>query len=109
VSRSGELLRDTRHRAGLSQRELARRSGVAATLISAYENGRRVPSGDALLRLLDAAGATVEVTTGVDRAREAAAQLEQVAALAMALPRRDPGPLRYPSFRSLLRADRTPR
>src|ERR1700709_877394 len=101
MSRSGALLRTTRERAGLSQRELARRSGVAPTLISAYENGRRTPSGDALLRLLDAAGASVEVTTSVERSRDAAAQLEQVAALGMALPRRDRGPLRYPSFREL--------
>ena len=90
-----------RLRAGLSQNELARRSNVASTLISAYENGRRVPSGDALLRLLDACGGSVEVTTTVERARDAAAQLEQVAAVAMTLPRRKPGRLAYPTFRSL--------
>lgn len=101
MSRSGELLRDVRRRAGLSQNELARRSGVAATLISAYENGRRVPGGDALLRLIEACGGSLDVTTSVDRGRAAAAQLEQVAALAMALPRRDPGALGYPSFRRL--------
>ena len=101
MSRSGELLRSTRHRAGLSQNELARRSQVAPTLISAYENGRRVPSGDALIRLLEACGGSVEVTTTVERARDAAAQLEQVTAMAMALPRRPAGPLAYPTFRSL--------
>jgi transcriptional regulator with XRE-family HTH domain len=95
------MLRETRRRAGLSQNELARRSKVASTLISAYENGRRVPSGDALLRLIDACGGEVHITTTVERAQAAAAQLEQVAALAMALPRRDPGPLEYPSFRRL--------
>ena len=102
MSRSGELLRDVRRRAGLSQPELARRSGVAATLISAYENGRRVPGGDALIRLIEACGGTVQVETSVERARGAAAQLEQVVALAMALPRRTPGPLTYPTFRSLV-------
>lgn len=101
MSRSGELLRTVRHRAGLSQNELARRSDVASTLISAYENGRRVPSGDALLRLLEACGASVDVTTTVERGRDAAAQLEQVTAMAMALPRREPGRLAYPTFRSL--------
>ncbi len=101
MSRSGDLLRAVRLRAGLSQKELARRSGVASTLISAYENGRRVPSGDALLRLIEACGGSVDVTTTVERARDAAAQLEQVAALAIALPRREPGRLEYPSFRRL--------
>lgn len=101
MSRSGDLLRDVRHRAGLSQNELARRSGVAATLISAYENGRRVPSGDALIRLVEACGGSIDVVTTVERARDAAVQLEQVAALAMALPRRAAGPLAYPSFRQL--------
>jgi transcriptional regulator with XRE-family HTH domain len=101
MSRSGELLRDVRSRAGLSQNELARRSGVAATLISTYENGRRVPSGDALIKLVEACGGSIDVVTTVERGRNAAAQLEQVAALAMALPRRKAGPLEYPSFRKL--------
>lgn len=101
MSRSGELLRDVRGRAGLSQKELARRSGVASTLISAYENGRRVPSGDALLKLIEACGGSIEVVTTVERGRNAAAQLEQVAAIAMALPRRAAGPLEYPTFRRL--------
>jgi transcriptional regulator with XRE-family HTH domain len=100
VSRSGALLREARTCAGLSQKELARRSGVAHTLISAYENGRRVPGGDLLLRLLDAAGASLDLSVSVQRSRNAAAQLEQVCALAMALPRRDPGPLRFPPLRS---------
>ena len=95
------MLRDTRHRAGLSQRQLAARSGVAETLISAYENGRRVPGGDALMALLEACGASLDLTTSVERARGSAAQLEQVAAIAMALPRRRPGPLTYPTFREL--------
>jgi transcriptional regulator with XRE-family HTH domain len=104
MTRSGLLLREVRQRAGLSQNELARRSGVAATLISTYENGRRVPSGDTLIKLVEACGGSIDVTTTVERARDAAGQLEQVTALAMALPRRDPGPLDYPSFRRLRRA-----
>ena len=101
MSRSGEVLREVRHRAGLSQHELARRSHVASTLISAYENGRRVPGGDILIKLIEACGGSVDVTTTVERGRNAAAQLEQVAALAMTLPRREPGPLTYASFRAL--------
>ena len=73
----------------------------AATLISAYKNGRRVPGGDALLRLIEACGGSLDTTTTVERGRDAAAQLEQVSAIAMALPRRKPGPLAYPTFRQL--------
>lgn len=100
VTRSGRLLREARTRAGLSQNELGRRSGVAPTLISAYENGRRTPGGDTLLRLIDASGATLAMTVSVERSRQAAAQLEQVCALAMELPRRARGPLAFPSFRT---------
>ncbi len=100
---SGQLLRRARVAAGFSQRALAERFGCDKTLISAYENGRREPGADQLLRLLAAASARVEVTSSVDAGRDAAAQLEQVAALAMALPRRDAGRLAYPSFRTLIR------
>jgi transcriptional regulator with XRE-family HTH domain len=97
------MLRDARTRAGLSQKELGRRAGVPHTLISAYENGRRVPGGDMLLRLLNAAGAHLHVTVTVEESREAAAKLEQVCAVAMALPRREPGTLQFPPFRTLVR------
>jgi hypothetical protein len=42
-----------------------------------------------------------QVADTVARSREAAAKLELVAALAMALPARDPGPLTYPTWASL--------
>lgn len=102
-SRIGSLLREARRVAGLSQRELSRRSGVAPTLISAYENGRRQPAGDTVLALLDATGTDVVLRSSVLESRQAAAQLEQVCALAMVLPRRDPGALAFPPFGSLRR------
>jgi transcriptional regulator with XRE-family HTH domain len=101
TGRTGQLLREARADAGLTQRQLSRRSGVAPTLISAYENGRRQPAGDTLLALLDALGVRMEPTGSVPASRPAAAALEQVCAMAMALPRREPGPLCYPSFASL--------
>jgi len=54
---SGERLRRRRQEAGLSQRELAARSGVPQPNIAAYERGRRVPAAataerlDAVLRV----------------------------------------------------------
>lgn len=95
------LLRSARAAAGLSQRDLARRSGVAQPLISAVENGRRQPGADLLLRLLRATGHDLRLVDTVESSREAAAKLEQVAALAMALPSRDPGPLAFPTWASL--------
>jgi predicted nucleotidyltransferase/DNA-binding XRE family transcriptional regulator len=53
---AGELLRDARERAGLTQRELADRAGVAQSVISMYESGRRQPSLPTLMALLRGAG-----------------------------------------------------
>lgn len=95
------LLRSARAAAGLSQRDLARRTGVAQPLISAVENGRRQPGADLLLRLLRATGHEIWLVDTVESSRDAAAKLEQVAALAMALPTRDPGRLTFPTWAML--------
>jgi uncharacterized protein len=50
------LLRRARSRAGMSQTELAARAGVAQSVISAYESGRRQPALTTLARLIEAAG-----------------------------------------------------
>jgi transcriptional regulator with XRE-family HTH domain len=50
------LLRYARLKAGLSQSELAKRAGVARTMISAYEHDRRQATLPTLMRLLKAAG-----------------------------------------------------
>lgn len=53
---AGDLLRLARAKAGLTQDQMAERAGVAQSLISAYENGRRQPTMPTLLRLVEAAG-----------------------------------------------------
>jgi predicted nucleotidyltransferase/DNA-binding XRE family transcriptional regulator len=53
---SAETLRDARQRSRLSQTDLARRAGVAQSVISAYESGRREPSVPMLARLIAATG-----------------------------------------------------
>jgi predicted nucleotidyltransferase/DNA-binding XRE family transcriptional regulator len=58
---AGSLLRQARHGAGISQAELASRAGVAQSVISAYEAGRRQPSLPTLARLIDAAGSDLVV------------------------------------------------
>ena len=51
---SGDLLREARLRAGLSQAELARRSRTGRSLISRYERGAVEPSLETLRRLVRA-------------------------------------------------------
>ena len=53
---SAALVRAARRRAGLSQRELARRAEVAAGTVAAVEAGRQAPSGRVLESLISAAG-----------------------------------------------------
>ena len=53
---AGTLLADARHRAGMSQVELANRAGLTQSVISDYERGRRQPSLPTLMSLIDATG-----------------------------------------------------
>ena len=52
----GQILRDARHRAGVSQRRLAIRTGIAAPAISRIENGHESPSFERFAALLEALG-----------------------------------------------------
>lgn len=101
MSESAQLLVRARLAAGLTQRQLAQRTGVPQPLISAYEKGRRQPGADMLLRLLRGTGHDVQLRSTVAASREAAEKLEQVCAMAMALPARRRGPLAFPVWRTL--------
>lgn len=57
----GALLRQARIRAGLSQAELAARAGVAQSVISVYESGRRRPALATLAALVEATGFDLDV------------------------------------------------
>ena len=52
----GQILRDARRRAGVSQRQLAIRTGIAAPSISRIENGRESPSFERFAACLEALG-----------------------------------------------------
>lgn len=52
----GIILRNARHWAGVSQRQLAIRTGVAAPSISRIENGHESPSFDRFASCLEALG-----------------------------------------------------
>ncbi len=60
---SADLLRSARRRARLSQNDLARRAGMAQSVISAYESGRREPSLPTLIRLIEATGHELTIET----------------------------------------------
>lgn len=65
------MLRMARRRAGLTQRELARRAGVPQPTVSRIERARVSPSFETLAPLIDACGMQLEVVDrpgdGVDR------------------------------------------
>jgi len=68
----GVLIRDARRAAGVSQADLARRSGTSQPAIARLEAGRGSPSIATVDRILRALGCTLElaareVDTGVDR------------------------------------------
>lgn len=54
------VLHSARSRAGLSQRELARRAGTAQSVVARIEGGQTSPTWDTLERLLGAAGYAVD-------------------------------------------------
>ena len=69
--KSGTILREARRAAGLSQRELARRAGVAQPVLSRIERDHSSPRFETLDRLLRECGKGLELVErpglGVDR------------------------------------------
>ncbi|HUB35354.1 MAG TPA: helix-turn-helix transcriptional regulator [Solirubrobacteraceae bacterium] len=77
---SAELLRGSRHAAGLTQAELACRAGTSQPAIAAYESGARAPSFATLERLLDGCGCDLQLDAR-PRVRRGAASLCELAPL----------------------------
>ena len=50
------MIREARRRAGLTQRELARRASTSQSAIARYEQGKAIPSFPALARIVRASG-----------------------------------------------------
>lgn len=88
---SGATLRRLRLRAGLSQVEAAEAAGIPASVLSAYERGRRQPGLDVVSRIIDALGLKVRFEPALDPNVQAR-RLVEVLTLAEALPYR-PRPL----------------
>lgn len=56
----GDLVRTARHRAGLTQRELARRARTAQSVVARIERGATSPTWETLTRLLAGAGFEID-------------------------------------------------
>ena len=96
--KSSELIRRARRRAGLTQRQLARRAETSHTTLAAYETGAKVPRVDTLERILQATGYVPDVSLRPradpsPTAREAKGrELREVLELASMFPLRRRGP-----------------
>ena len=95
---AGEHIREIRKQSGLTQAELARRTGIQRSVLSAYEHGHRQPSVAALARIAAAAGVELRLAPRGDRAvaEHAGKVLSQVLDLAGQLPYRPRPELAYP-------------
>lgn len=102
MTTAASVLRQLLEMSGLSQAELARRAGMGRSLVSDYVRGVKEPGLSQLQRMAGAAGLDAQVVLS-SRIAHAAERLELVCAIAMELPRRDPGPLLFPPFRTLVR------
>lgn len=98
---TARLISQLRHASALSQAELARRSGIPRTAINAYERGHRIPTSDTLLRLAEASGAQLKLSSKprLDLKRNARV-LEEVLDLAEQLPARRRSRLTFPRLPS---------
>jgi len=71
MSMAGRMVRDARHRAGLTQRQLAAKAGTPQETIARIERGRVDPRVTTLDRLLEACGYGLEsmprLGIGIDR------------------------------------------
>ena len=93
----GDRLREERVRAGISQRELARRLGLSASLISQLEGGLSRPSVGTLYAIVTELGVSLDrVIRGEDFPERAAADSER---------RSPPSPLVHPGERQSIDLD----
>lgn len=76
-STPADLLRTARTRAGLTQRELARRARTAQSVVARIEQGATSPTWETLTRLLAAAGFEIDTRLGF-RAADASHMLSDV-------------------------------
>jgi transcriptional regulator with XRE-family HTH domain len=100
----GSMILRVRSESGLTQAELAARSGTSQATLSAYEHGRKTPSARTLGRILAAAGFQLAAEPAErpvsmpsrEQLDQRGETLVQVLELAAELPTRHSPTLRYP-------------
>lgn len=90
---SGATLRDLRLRTGRTQADVAAQVGIPASVLSAYERGRRQPGLDVAGRIIETLGYRIHFVPQLDPAIQER-KLVDVLTLAEALPYR-PRPLAH--------------
>src|SRR5579875_4068518 len=74
------LLREARHRRGLTQRELARRAHVSQAALSLIETGKQSPTFELLRRIVNKGDLPLEVRLVEEPQRSAAASARELRA-----------------------------
>ncbi|MGH9063085.1 MAG: helix-turn-helix domain-containing protein [Acidimicrobiales bacterium] len=69
------LVREARHRAGLTQSQLAERCGTSQAAIARYERARTMPDLATLYRIVDACGLELRLSLGEPDAQREASEL----------------------------------
>ncbi len=95
---AGHLIAQVQLTSGLTQAELARRSGLQPSVLSAYAHGRRQPSVAALARIAHAAGLDLAISplADADALERSGRILIDVLELADCMPSKPRGELTYP-------------
>ncbi|MFN2538825.1 MAG: helix-turn-helix domain-containing protein [Mycobacteriales bacterium] len=96
------LLRRARRRRDWSQAEFARRAGIPASQLCAYETSAKQPTASTLARLLAVSGTGLGLADARTERLRQAAELVDVLGLLEVLPLRPPGDLEARPFRHLV-------
>ena len=70
MSRMGDTIRQNRTKYGLTEKQLAKKTGLAESFIKDVEQGKRIPSDDQAKRILKACGVTDSMSPELDTAAE---------------------------------------
>ena len=70
MGRMGDTIQKNRIKYGMTEKQLAKKTGLAESVIKDFEAGRRIPSDDQARRILKAMGVTDVVGTEIDVANE---------------------------------------
>lgn len=83
---AGRLLRRARRRREWSQAEFARRAGIPASQLCAYETGAKQPGAATLVRILAVAGSSLAIASPAAEHYRQAVELAEALSLVDAMP-----------------------